>query len=131
MPDLPSRPTGSKRSAIRPTLTDRVLARVTDAGLAVDQRTAAARRKASRYRLTRPDAPAAGATRSPAQVREARSLRRVFSDLGLSYRRYRRETGAPVSRDVRDAACRFRRERDVASLVSVAACLDALDILTW
>ncbi|MEO6056509.1 MAG: hypothetical protein ABIQ49_06695 [Gemmatimonadales bacterium] len=129
MPDLPSRPNGSKRSAIRPTLTDRVLARVTDAGLAVDQRTAASRRKASRHRLARPDAPAA--IHSPAQVREARSLRRVFSDLGLSYRRYRRETGAPVSRDVRDAACRFRRERDVASLVSVAACLDALDILTW
>ena len=69
--------------------------------------------------------------RTPEQIREARSLRYVFSDLGLSYRQYRRDTGAPVSRDVRDAAYRFRRELNVTSLVSVAATLDALDILTW
>jgi hypothetical protein len=64
-------------------------------------------------------------------VREARSLRRVFEELGDSYRLYRQRTGTPVSRDVRDAAYRFRRELNLTSLVSVAACLDELDILTW
>jgi hypothetical protein len=64
-------------------------------------------------------------------VREARSLRRVFVDLGDSYREYRRRTGAPISAEVRDAADRFRRERDLSSLVVVAARLDELDILPW
>ncbi len=131
MPDLPSRPGGSKRPAASQTLTDRVLARVNDAGLSVDRRAGASRPKASRHRHAAVDTLAADATRTPAQVREARSLRRVFADLGLSYRRYRRETGAPVSPDIRDAAIRFRRELSVTSLVSMAAGLDALDILTW
>jgi hypothetical protein len=107
-----------------------VLARVSDAGHSVDRRAGATRPRARR-RPTAVDPLAAGVTRTPEQVREARSLRRVFDDLGLSYRQYRKETGAPVSSDIRDAAYRFRRELNVTSLVSVAACLDALDILTW
>jgi hypothetical protein len=77
------------------------------------------------------DLASAGSTRTPEQVREAQSLRRVFDDLGHSYRRYRRETGAPVSSDVRTAASHFRLEPSVTSLVLVAARLDELDILTW
>jgi hypothetical protein len=64
-------------------------------------------------------------------VREARSLRRVFNDLGDCYRDYRRRTGVPVSEDVRAAANRFRRELNVPTLVLVAASLDELDILPW
>lgn len=130
MSDLPS-PRGPKRPKVSSqTLTDRVLARVSDAGHSVDRRAGATRPRARR-RPTAVDPLAAGVTRTPEQVREARSLRRVFDDLGLSYRQYRKETGAPVSSDIRDAAYRFRRELNVTSLVSVAACLDALDILTW
>jgi hypothetical protein len=107
------------------------LARVTDAGLAMDRRANARRPKAARHRPAASDPLSASATRTPAQVREARSLRRVFLDLGHSYREYRRRTGEPVSADVKDAACRFRRELNVTSLVSVAASLEELDILTW
>lgn len=131
MSSLPRRPSGSDAADRAVTLSDRVLARVSDAGLAVDRRTKAARPKATRRRPAAPDPLSASVTRTPDQVREARSLRRVFHDLGVSYRQYRRDTGAPVSSDVRDAARRFRRELSMTSLVSVAACLDDLDILTW
>lgn len=121
---------GAKSSAPRHTIADRVLARVHDAGLAVDRRTSATRPRAPRRR-PKPDPLAASVTRTPAQVREARSLRSVFLDLGDSYRDYRHRTGAPVAADVRAAADRFRRELDVTSLVAVATLLDGLDILTW
>jgi hypothetical protein len=52
-------------------------------------------------------------------------------DLGTSYREFRRRTGAEVSPEVRDAACRFRRERDVNSLVAVAASLEQVEALPW
>jgi hypothetical protein len=113
------------------TLTDRVLARVNDAALAADRRAKATRPRSARRRAESSDPLAAGTTRSPAQVREARSLRRVFLDLGDCYRDYRRRTGAPVSEDVRAAANRFRRELTVPTLVGVAASLDQLDILPW
>jgi hypothetical protein len=105
------------------------MAQVHEAGLAVDRKTAATRPKTRRRRadVTRPsDEPLA-----PAQVREQRSLRRVFLDMGDSYRAYRRRTGEPVSAEVRGLADHFRREQDVTSLVAVAASLDALDVLTW
>lgn len=108
---------------------DKVLSRVSDAGLSIDRRATATRPNASRRRPA-PDPLSADATRTPEQVREARSLRLVFSDFGHSYREFRRRTGAPVSADVRDAACRFRRELSVPSLVSVAARLEELQI-TW
>jgi hypothetical protein len=131
MSHSPSRPSGSDPAPLPQSLTDRVLARVSDAGLAVDRRANATRPRAARRRPGAPDPLSASATRTPDQVREARSLRRVFHDLGDSYRQYRRQTGAPVSPDVRDAANRFKRELNLTSLVSVAACLDELDILTW
>ena len=58
---------------------------------------------------------------------DARALRRVFHDLGESYRGYRRRTGEPISPEVREAALRFKRELNLVSLVSVAATLDRLD----
>lgn len=129
MPDLP-RDSGSTPAEISATLTDRVLARVSAAGLAADRRAGATRGR-PRPNPVPPDPRAAEVTRSPAQVRETRSLRRVFGDLGNSYRQYRQRTGAAVSPDIRDAAYRFRRELNVSSLVSVAARLDELHILSW
>jgi hypothetical protein len=55
----------------------------------------------------------------------------VFVDLGTSYREFRRRTGAEVSPEVREAACRFRREGNVTALVAVAATLDQLAALPW
>lgn len=130
MPDLPPRKRGSAPAQLSQTLVDKVLSRVSDAGLSIDRRASATRPSASRRRPPAPDPLSADATRTPAQVREARSLRLVFSDFGDSYREFRRRTGAPVSADVRDAACRFRRELSVPSLVSVAAQLDELQI-SW
>jgi hypothetical protein len=69
--------------------------------------------------------------RSRTGDKQAAGLRRVFTDLGDSYRAYRRRTGEPVSADVRAAADRFRQERDIDALVSVAASLDRLEILPW
>jgi hypothetical protein len=130
MPDLPPRPAGSDDAALSQTLTDRVLARVNDAGRSEDRRASAARPRAARRRAPA-DPLAAALTRTPAQVREARSLRRVFEALGISYRQYRRKTGAPVSPAVRAAACRFRKELSMPSLVVVAGRLEELHILDW
>lgn len=130
MSDLPPRKRGSAPAQLPQALIDKVLARVSDAGLTIDRRANATRPLASRRRPAAPDPLAADATRTPEQVREARSLRLVFSDLGDSYREFRRRTGAPVSTEVRDAASRFRREISVPSLVSVAAQLEELQI-TW
>lgn len=93
-----------------PSLTDRMLARIKDARRDLQRRS---RQSKGRHRRdTDSDTPA---------------LRRVFLDLGESYRSYRRRTGEPVAPEVRDAALRFRRELDLTSLVSVAASLERLD----
>ena len=131
MSDLTSVPGTSESNDDARSLTDRVLARVNDAAVALDLRARATRPKSGRRRPAVSDPLAASLTRSPAQLREERSLRRVFLDLGDSYREYRRRTGAPVSEDVRAAAVRFRRERNVPALVLVAASLDQLDLLPW
>jgi hypothetical protein len=127
---LPIRPTASADAAVPQALIDRVIARVHDAGEAVDRHASATRPRASKRRSTL-DPLAADSTRTPAQVREARSMRRVFQDLGTAYRRYRKETGAPVSPAVREAAYRFQKELSVVSLASVAGRLDELKILNW
>jgi hypothetical protein len=111
-------------------LTDRVLARVREAGAAEEQRTRVSRPKSRRRHTDRRPVPLVADSRSPDQIREERALRRVFHDLGDSYRRYRLRTGAAISAEVREAAYRFRQERDLASLVSVAATLEALDAMT-
>lgn len=92
-------------------LTDRVIARIKAARRDVQLRS----RRQSKGRSRR------------GSDGDSRALRRVFLDLGDSYREYRRRTGEPVAPEVRDAALRFRRELDLPSLVSVAASLDRLD----
>jgi hypothetical protein len=64
------------------------------------------------------------------EVRESQSLKHVFRELGVSYRRYRSQTGNKVVPGLRDAAYNFRAEPSLTSLVTVAAFLDELDLLS-
>ena len=109
------------------TLTGRMLARVNVARLAVDRRA-----KASRSRLTRPGRARPASPHAPRleEVRESRALKRVFHDLGVTYRRYRSQIGGPVAPGLRDAAYNFRRAPNLTSLVAVAAFLDERDLLS-
>lgn len=106
LPAEPGGPTPDQR------ITDRVIARIKAASRDVQLRSRRRHSKARSRRGTDGD---------------SRALRRVFLDLGDSYRDYRRRTGEPVAPEVRDAALRFRRELNLTSLVSVAASLDRLD----
>jgi hypothetical protein len=129
MPDAPARPNGSQPEFPQ-TLTDRVLARVADASFALDRRATATRPKAQRRsRVARPS-PESTASKTTEQLREDRSLRRVFREMGVSYRRYRKQTGEPVTPGLRDAAYKFRADPSLTSLVAVAAFLDELDLLS-
>jgi hypothetical protein len=119
---------GSADKDLPQSLTDRVMARVIDARLAVDRRENASRPKAKRRRA----AVSSARDESNAEgLRESESLKRVFHDLGVSYREYRRQTGEPVAPAVRDAAYKFKAAPSLDSLVSVAGVLDELEILTW
>jgi hypothetical protein len=110
-------------------LIERVQARVTEAAFALDRRSNATRPKANRRRA--PLATATGATtRSAEEVLVEQSLRRVFRDLGISYRRFRKQTGTPLTPGLRDAAYNFRAEPSLTTLVAVAAFLDELDLLS-
>jgi hypothetical protein len=104
------------------------MARVVDARVAVDRREGASRPKSKRRRV--PVEPTNGGPNAQ-ELRESESLKRVFRDLGVSYRQYRRQTGEPVAPAVREAAYQFRAAPSLTSLVSVAVFLDELDILTW
>jgi hypothetical protein len=106
------------------------MAQVHEAGLAVDRKSSASRPKARRRPPIANLRPAENGL-VPEEVRAQRSLRRVFLDMGDSYRAYRRRTGEPVSAEVRGLADRFRRQQDTTSLVAVAASLDALGVLAW
>jgi hypothetical protein len=103
-------------------------ARVDDARLALDRRTDATRPKSKRRRVP-PGSTSTSIWQLSEEVRADRSLRRVFRDLGVSYRRYRTQTGEPVMPGLRDAAYNFRAEPSLTSLVAVAAFLDDLDLL--
>jgi hypothetical protein len=124
-----ARTSGSGSEELPQSLTDRVLARVVDARIAVDRRENASRPKSKRRRSNAIDTPAQ--VPNAQDTREAESLKRVFQELGVSYREYRKQTGEPIAPAVRDAAYRFREQPSLTSLVSVAGQLDELDILTW
>jgi hypothetical protein len=109
------------------TLTARVLSRVKVARLLVDRRANATRPKSRRQRPARP---ASANSLNLEELREFQSLLRVFRDLGVSYRRYRGQTGDHVVPGLRDAAYNFRAEPSLTSLVAVAAFLDELDLLS-
>lgn len=123
------RSNGSKSGEPAQTLTDHMQARVADARLALERRARATRPKAKRRRV----APASRSTsvwQLSEEARADRAFHRVFHDLGILYRRYRRRTGEPVTPGLRDAAYNFRAEPSLASLVAVAVFLDELDLLS-
>jgi hypothetical protein len=107
------------------TLKNRVLARVKAARREVDQRAGASRPKVKRGQ-PRPANPESPVTE---ETLDSESLKRVFRQLGVSYRRYRKETGDPVVPAIRDAAISFRAEPSLASLVTLAGYLDELELL--
>jgi hypothetical protein len=122
MSDLSLTPSGSPSYDDSPeTLTDRVALRVMNARLAIEERQDRRQPKVSRHGVTN--------SQSEAELRETASLKRVFRELGTSYRRYRSQTGKPVVPELREAACRFRAAPSLASLVAVAAYLDEMDLL--
>jgi hypothetical protein len=108
-------------------LAARVQIRVNDARLVIDRRATAASLKPER---PRPSPPASATSPSAEEMLEYQSLRRVFHDLGISYRRYRSQTGGRVAPGLRDAAYNFRAEPSLTSLVRVASFLDKLDLLS-
>ncbi len=128
MPKQSSRPNGSEPNDLSETLTDRVQARVANARLALEQRARASRPKSGRN-PAQADSPSTSIWQLSEEARETKSLRRVFRELGVSYRRYRSQTGEPVRPGLRDAAYNFRAEPSLTSLVAVAAFLDELDLV--
>jgi hypothetical protein len=129
MTNLPPTLSGPSSNDLPSTLIDRVAARVIDARLAIERRAGATRPKARRARPATLSIPSTD-SKTAGELRETQSLRRVFRDLGVSYRRYRSQTGGPVTPGLRDAAYKFRAEPTLASLVAVAAYLDELDLLS-
>ena len=130
---MKARPVGSSpdgsSSELPENLFDRVQARVAEAAFALDRRATATRPKSHRRRASLATAPEADA-RSPDELLAQQSLRRVFRDLGVSYRRFRKQTGTPLTPGLRDAAYNFRAEPSLTTLVAVAAFLDELDLLS-
>jgi len=110
-------------------LFDRMQARVAEAAFALDRRANATRPKSHRRRVPLATASEDG-SRSPEELLAEQSLRRVFRDLGISYRRFRKQTGTPLTPGLRDAAYNFRAEPSLTTLVAVAAFLDELDLLS-
>jgi hypothetical protein len=107
-------------------LTHRMRARVKAARRAADRRAKASRPQVQRTRKA-PSADASGP--SLVEDLETESLKQVFGDLAVLYRRYRTRTGGPVAPGLRAATDRFRAEPSLAALVEVAAILDQLDLL--
>lgn len=107
------------------TLKNRMLARVKAARRDVDRRASATRPKVKRGRPRPPELGSPNLEETP----EAQSLKQVFRDLGVAYRRYRKQTKDPVVPGLRDAAYNFRAEPTLASLVTVAEFLDELELL--
>ena len=107
-------------------LTHRVRARVKAARRAADRRAKASRPLVQRTRRAgsaNPDGP------NLVEDRETESLKQVFRDLAVLYRRYRTRIGGPVAPGLRDATDEFRAKPSLAALVAVAAILDELELL--
>jgi hypothetical protein len=108
-------------------LADLMLARMKTARRAVHRRANATRPQLQRKRKARPADPGAP---SLEEAQELEAMKRVFRDLGVSYRRYRSQIGGPVAAGLRAATDRFRAEPNLPSLIAVAAILDQLDLLS-
>ena len=126
MSQLPPFHRRTDAAAVPQPLSARIATCVGEARLVLDRRDSAG---AGLRSPPPPDPLAARVTRTPDQVREARSLRRVFLQLRDRYDDYRARTGSPESPAVRAAASCFRRQLSFAALVAYAGRLEELDIL--
>jgi hypothetical protein len=106
-------------------LTERIRKRVDTARQAVELRAKATRPRAGSRLVPPTDSNGS----NPEEERAAQSLKRVFRDLGLTYRRHRSQVGGAVTPGLRDAAYKFREQPTFASLVVVAGFLDELKLL--
>jgi hypothetical protein len=119
---------GSESAEASQSLTDRVAERVVNARLALE---AEPNRRHSSSRRTRPASDSSQfESKNDAELRETKSLKLVFREMGDAYRRYRSQTGGPVVPGLRDAAYKFRERPSLPALVAVAAYLDQLDLLS-
>ena len=116
-------------TAIHP-LAERVQARVSEVGLALDQRARASRPRAKRPKAPKADLPLATTAYIP-PTREASSLRRVFNELAITHRQFRLRSGQHASPALRDAARVFKEAPSFPSLVLVAAFLEEDGLLEW
>src|SRR3954452_1028731 len=108
------------------TLNQRMRARVKAARRAVDRRAKASRPQVQRTRKAQSVDPVGP---SLVEDHETESLKQVFRDLALLYRRYRTRIGGPVPPGLRAATDESRAKPSRAALVAVAAILDQLDLL--
>jgi len=109
-------------------VTDRIRTRVKAARRAADHRAKASRPRVQRTRKAPPPDPGVGGP-SLVQDRDTESLKQVFRDLGVLYRRHRTRIGGPVAPGLRSATDRFREKPSLAALVAVAGILDQLNLL--
>lgn len=126
----PAQASSSPTGAVHP-LAQRVQARVTEVGLALEQRARASRPRAKRPRPRRVVAATETGTPMPAHSREASSLRRVFNELAITHRQFRLRSGQHASPALRDAARAFKDAPSFPTLVTVAAFLDEDGLLEW
>jgi hypothetical protein len=127
--DTPSRADSTLPSPSQ-TLSDRVKSRVNEARDALDHGVTKASAKSKRLRPTRLSR--AGSQQAGFEdERDSRSLQQVYSELRVTYQRYRRETGKPSVPALRDAVHAFRVGPSLTSLVSVATFLDDRGLLAW
>lgn len=125
----PAQPSSTPSTAIHP-LAERVQARVSEVGLALDQRARASRPRAKRPKAPKTDLPPATTAHMP-PTREASSLRRVFNELAITHRQFRLRSGQHASPALRDAARVFKEAPSFPSLVVVAAFLEEDGLLEW
>jgi len=130
MPKKKPAQTGSTPSTAIHPLAERVQARVSEVGLALDQRARASRPRAKRPKTPKADLPLATTAHVP-PTREASSLRRVFNELAITHRQFRLRSGQHASPELRDAARVFKEAPSFPSLVLVAAFLEEDGLLEW
>ena len=130
MPKKKPAQSGSTPSGAIHPLAERVQARVSEVGLALDQRARASRPRSKRPKAPKTDLPPATTAHLP-PTREASSLRRVFNELAITHRQFRLRSGQHASPALRDAARVFKGAPSFPSLVLVAAFLEEDGLLEW
>ncbi|MGE0553206.1 MAG: hypothetical protein AB7R55_07230 [Gemmatimonadales bacterium] len=103
------------------TLTERVRARVAQAGRSLDTKTE------GRARPRRPAPPFGEA----GEAREAKSIDRVYCEMRTLYRSYRRRTKRPAVPELRQAVRAYKQGPSLTKLVAVASFLDDRSLLDW